>query len=516
MLLGNLLFRTAQQFGARPSFDHGGQAFCWDETLDRVRRVARALADAGVERIAILGHNSIEYHELTFAAGMAGVAFVPLNTRLADAELEALLGQAGPGLLFADAAHLARAAALARAVPAVRQVICWDAHAASAAGVTGYASLLACPPADPAAVPADRDWAIVFTGGTTGLPKGVRVPRAGFTFNLQHILRDLAWGGSPRFLQVTPLFHLAALGPAYAVTAWGGCHYLLPQFDLEAMLDMLARHRIETVALVPTMIGWLVRHPRIADYALHDLRAIGYGASGIQEPVLRRALELFPGLKFNQFYGQTESSGGLATLAPEDHDLARPHLLTSAGRPLIGVRLGIFDEAGHELPRGAWGEICARSPGLFAGYLAHPEQTRAALRGGWLRTGDIGYLDDEGFLHVTDRLKDMIVTGGENVSSSEVENAIASHPGVAQVAVVAAPDPEWGERVHAFVRRAAGGAVSRDELVAHCRTRIAGYKCPKTIDFLDEDLPLSAVGKIRKDVLRARIGAVTPTGAQID
>ncbi|QMW24197.1 class I adenylate-forming enzyme family protein [Sandaracinobacteroides saxicola] len=497
MLLGNLLFRTAQLHGDGPAFAGCAQMWHWEESLQRIRRLASGLLAARPGRVAILAHNSVAYLELSFALPMAGIPMVPLNTRLAAPELRQLIADANPGLLIADGAHAELARALADE-QGCELLLVEDENSAS------WQALMADTPADPVPTDEREDWAIIYTGGTTGLPKGVRVTRAGFGFNLQHILRDLDWGPRPRFLQVTPLFHLAALGPGFAVAAWGGCQHLLPQFSIDGLVDALERHRIEATALVPTMITWLVGRDDLGSRDLSTLRAIGYGASAIPEAVLRRALERFPGLRFNQFYGQTEASGGLATLRATDHDLAHPTRLRAAGQPVVGVRLAILDEQGGEVPRGTWGEVCAQTPGLFAGYLNNPEATAFATRDGWLHTGDVGFIDEEGYLHITDRLKDMIVTGGENVSSSEVESAILRHDAVREAAVVAAPDPEWGERVHAFVSLKPGAALDHAALVAHCRTLIAGYKCPRSSDISETPLPLSAVGKIRKDLLRAR------------
>lgn len=511
MFLANLIFRTAQVYGQSPSFADGTRTFTWTQSLDRIRRLAAALhRSAGGGRIAIMAQNSIEYAEATFAAGIAGVPFVPMNTRLSFDEHRQLLQQAAPALLLKDGSFDGIVSDLRPHLPSVRDVVALD----GAGHGIAYDDFIDTAPIDPVPTSEADDWAIIFTGGTTGLPKGVRVPRRGFAFNLQHILRDLDWGIQPRMLQVTPMFHLAALGPGFAVAGWGGCQRIVPRFDLEDMLRIMAAERINAVALVPTMIAWLVNNERLGDHDLSALRGIGYGASAIHEPVLRKALSLFPGLKFNQFYGQTEASAGLSTLIGSDHDPDAPtsHRLRSAGRPLVGVRVGIFDEAGAEQPRGAWGEVCAKTPGLFNGYLGNEAATAAALRDGWLRTGDIGYLDEDGYLFITDRLKDMIVTGGENVSSSEVENALASHPAVALVAVVAAPDPIWGERIHAFVQLRTGQFADEAALAAHCRERIAGYKCPRSMAISHDPLPLSSVGKVKKDVLRARLSEESTHG----
>jgi long-chain acyl-CoA synthetase len=255
------------------------------------------------------------------------------------------------------------------------------------------------------------------------------------------------------------------------------------------------------------MIGWLVNRPDLDHFDLSSLRYMGYGASAVPEPVIRRALELFPQLTFNQFYGQTEAGGGAVTLRAHQHSLdpSLSHRLRSAGQPINGARVEIQDEGGAEVPRGTWGEICIRSDGLFSGYLNNPERTAQALRDGWLHTGDVGFMDEDGFVYVTDRLKDMIVTGGENVSSSEVEDVILQHPAVASAAVVACPDSDWGERVHAVVVLREGAEVTESEIIDFCRGRIANYKRPKSVSLQREPLPMSAVGKVRKDLLRSRL-----------
>ncbi|MBK6708303.1 MAG: AMP-binding protein [Sphingomonadales bacterium] len=504
MFLANIPFRTAQIYGDSPAFADETREFCWRESLERIRRLAGALSTrASGSRVAILAQNSIEYVEMSFAAAIAGVPFVPMNTRLAPAEYRQLLATAAPSIIMTDRDFAPLVRELLPDLPSVREVVTWGMDGE----VIPYEDFITAKAIDPVPCADADDWAIIFTGGTTGLPKGVRVTRGGMAFNVQHILRDLDWGSQPRFLQLTPMFHLAALGPGLAVAAWGGRQFVARRFELESMLEIMHRERIHSVALVPTMIAWLVGHERLDRYDLSALRGIGYGASAIHLPVLRKALDLFPGLHFNQFYGQTEASGGLSTLVASDHqpDAPTSHRLRSAGRPLIGARVGIFDSEGNSLPNGATGEVCAQTPGLFAGYLGNDEATRAALRDGWLRTGDVGHMDDDGYLYITDRIKDMIVTGGENVSSSEVESAIAAHPAVAQVAVVAAPDPLWGERIHAFIELREGAFASEAEIAGHCRELIAAYKCPKSMTIGTEPLPLSSVGKIKKDVLRARL-----------
>lgn len=508
MYLTNSLFSAAQRHASAPSAILGAERFTWADTCARVRRLAGALTAQGLapgDRLAVLALNGIEYLELTYAAPLAGVTLVPLNTRLSAAELQAqIIDCKAAGLIFDDA-NAANAGALTGL--GLRWIAALGAQGAGA-GCTAYGDLIAAgEPADQTAREREAIWAIIYTGGTTGPPKGVMLSHRAITHDVTQVLGDLRWGERVRFLQATPLFHLAGLGPSYAVSALGGAHHFLPVFAMDDFLALMADRRIQATALVPTMIGWLVNHPRLAAYDLSAFKHLGYGASAIPEPVLRKAMSLFPGLALAQFYGQTEVCGALTSLRAEHHDLApdKAHRLRAAGLPRPGVRVEIRDDAGAEVARGVWGEITGRSEGVFSGYLNQPALTAAILSDGWVRTGDVGYMDEDGFVYVTDRLKDMIVTGGENVSSSEVESVLARHPGVLQAAVIAAPDATWGERVHAVVSVRPGDPLTEEELIEFCRMSMSGFKRPRSAEIRQTPLPMSAVGKIRKDLLRQEL-----------
>lgn len=355
--------------------------------------------------------------------------------------------------------------------------------------------------------------ALIYTGGTTGLPKAVIHSRRNMAYYISCFLHDLSADPDARLILNTPLFHLSGLGPMYALTLFAATIVLLPSFSSEAHLEILARYRCTHTILVPTTISWMLDHPELDSHDLSSLKHIIYGTAPITVALLRRMLEKFPGLKFTQIYGQTEICGAISILWPKDHSLDSDcsHRLRSAGQPHFTVRVRIVDEEGKDVPAGTAGEIAADSDGVFGGYLNNPGQTDRSLRDGWLFTGDAGYMDEDGFLYITDRIKDMIVSGGENVASSEPENAIATHPGVAQVAVIGLPDEKWGERVHAVVVAREGYRLSAEEIIAHCREHIAGYKCPKSVDIRSEPLPLSGVGKVKKDILRKEYtGGISP------
>jgi long-chain acyl-CoA synthetase len=300
------------------------------------------------------------------------------------------------------------------------------------------------------------------------------------------------------------MFHLADGAMTFLVTLRGGSHCFLARFDPVAMMELIARHKVTMTLIVPTMVNMLVNHPDVGKHDLTSLERLIYGASPMPEAVIRRALEVLPQTRFNQAYGQSEASPGLTLMPHEYHSFEGPFAgrLKAAGRALAGVEVVILDHEDREVPRGTVGEVCARGNAVMLGYWQQPELTARTLRNGWLHTGDGGYMDELGFVFIVDRVKDMIITGGENVYSAEVEEAVYSHPAVAECAVIGVPDPQWGERVHAVVRCKAGQEVSEAELIGHCRARIAGYKLPRSVSFTETPLPLSGAGKILKTELR--------------
>ncbi len=278
------------------------------------------------------------------------------------------------------------------------------------------------------------------------------------------------------------MFHMADQAVGYVGVLQRACHVIMPAFNPVAVMEAIQRHRIDTALLVPTMIQMLVHHPDAGKYDLSSLRHLIYGASPIQEKVLQDTMALLPGVKLFQAYGQTELAPVVSILGPEHHSAqgAAAGMLRSCGRATLGVELRIVDAQGHEVPRGTVGEIAARGPNMMQGYWNKPEQTKAALPGdGWLRTGDGAYMDDKGYVFIVDRVKDMIVTGGENVFSAEVENALATHPAVAMCAVIGIPDEQWGEAVHAVVVPKAGAAPAPADLIAHCKTLHCRLQVPE-------------------------------------
>ncbi|MFO1425612.1 MAG: long-chain-fatty-acid--CoA ligase [Steroidobacteraceae bacterium] len=481
----------------------------WSELRERIARTAGVLRGLGVrdgDRVAIISANSDFYCQYLFAVAWAGGVITPVNARLTAPEALYWLQDSGATIVFVDAPFV-------ELIERIRSQLGSQVHAfvyvgadAAPAGYHDLAALLATTqPVPDAGRQGDDLYAIYYTGGTTGRSKGVMLTHGGLLVNVMQWTMTIGVTGVDRMLIVAPMFHMVAALNCIVAALIAGSAVILPRFDAELVLRTIAEQRVTKAALVPAMLDSLVSSPDARRWDLSSLKRISYGGAPMPESLLRRALELLPQTRFFQIYGQTEGGPNISCLAPEDHVLSGPGTehLRSAGKPLPAVDVGIFDENGNRLALGQRGEICVRSPGLSPGYWNKPEETRAARRGDWLRTGDVGYFDAGGFLYIVDRLKDMIVTGGVNVYSAEVENALHAHPAVAECAVIGVPDARWGERVHAIVRLVEGAQCPAEQLMAHCRTLLADFKRPRSIDIVTQPLPRSAANKILKQELRA-------------
>jgi acyl-CoA synthetase (AMP-forming)/AMP-acid ligase II len=345
---------------------------------------------------------------------------------------------------------------------------------------------------------------IYYTGGTTGFPKGVMLSHANLLHSALYGLPDFGSDNEAVYLHAAPMFHLADGSLGVGVTLAGATHVFIPAFDPEATLRAIDTYRVTGILLVPTMLQMLFDHPRFADYDISSLALIVYGASPMPQALLERIMQTIPEMQLVQGYGQTELAPICTLLMPEDHQLDGPlvHRRGSVGRPVVGVEVKIVDEELNSVATGETGQIAVRGNNTMMGYWNKPEQTAATLVDGWVLTGDAGYFDEDGYLYLMDRVKDMIITGGENVFSVEVENALTSHPGVQMAAVIGIPSEEWGEAVHGIVIADPDNTPTEKELIAHCKERIAGYKCPKGITFRSEEFPLSGAGKVLKTELR--------------
>ncbi|MDD2546188.1 MAG: long-chain fatty acid--CoA ligase [Burkholderiaceae bacterium] len=485
-----------------------GQGLRWTfaQFQDRVARLAGALQGLGMQagdRVGMLAQNGVRSVEFFQGTWWGGGVVNPVNTRWSAREIAYSLDDCDTRILLVDA-HFAALAATLPGLSASLQTLVYCGEGPAPTGMLSYEALLAAAPAVPDALRQGDDLAaVMYTGGTTGQPKGVMLSQANFyTGTLSGIAASPRRPGGVG-LVVSPLFHVAGCALSLQLMRRLFPQVILPAFEEVQVLQTLQDEGVTELFLVPTMVKRLIEHPRFADFDRSSLRNISYGAAPIDATLLSQAMAAFPGVQFSQSYGMTELSPTVSTVGPDEHlpgpDQAR--WLRSAGRAVPIAELRIVDPEDRELPTGQIGEICARGPMVMQGYWNKPAETAEALRGGWLHTGDSGYLDEEGYLYVVDRIKDMIVSGGENVYSAEVENVLARLPQVSMCAVIGVPDARWGERVHAVIVLRPGAVLDEAHIAAHCRAFIAGYKCPRSVEFRTE-LPLSAAGKLLKFNLR--------------
>jgi acyl-CoA synthetase (AMP-forming)/AMP-acid ligase II len=507
MLLHSFLdYWAREQPDAEFAVQHG-QSTTYAQASDAVNQLANAFLGSGLhqgDRIAILAKNRVEYVLIYFAASKAGIVPVPLNYRLSPPQWAAILADAQPRLLIAEQEFIDAIEAIRGDLPTVQRFVTFDAP--SVQGWQQYEHWVADQPPVAVSVQLDADGDLyqMYTSGTTGLPKGALLTHSSVIANITQI--SLAHRGAPgeRSLVVLPLFHAAAVPTTFSSLFWGGALYILEQFDPAEVVRALSEERISFATLVPAMIQTcLLAVPDLAERRYEHLRTIYYGASPISEQTLQRAMRIFP-CGFIQSYGMTEATQAVAFLLPADHRHAmsgQPQLLLSAGRAAVGTEVQIVGPNDTPLPAGVLGEIVVRGPQLMKGYWNRPQETAATLRDGWLHTGDAGMLDEMGYLYVQDRIKDMIVSGGENVYPSVVENVLYQHPEVAEVAVIGVPDERWGETVKALVVLQTGAAASADELIVFCRDKLAGFERPRSVDFV-QALPRTPTGKVLKRLLR--------------
>lgn len=493
------LHRSLQRHPGKDALIHLGvgapRRLRFDALVSGVSRLAAALAGNGVrcgDRVALLGPNDDRLVQALLACWWLGAVACPLNTRWSAPELAGALTDSAAALLLVDES-------LTHLVPQPElPLLTLDAFAAQGREHSELPDTR---------TGGDALAAILYTGGTTGRAKGVMLSHGNFW--AATVARGAELPNSPDSvaLLVAPLFHVAGLGRLLGQLIVGGTSITLARFQPDRVLHAIEHHAVSDIVVVPTMLQSLLDAPEFRRERVQGLTRVAFGAAPMPPDLLGRALDELPMAQFFQAYGMTETAGAVCMNPPDNHRAAAraQGLVNSVGRAGLGSEIRVVDVEGHEVLRGEVGEVVVRGPMVMSGYWLQPQTTQAAFRDGWLRTGDAGRMDESGHLFIVDRLKDMIISGGENVYGAEVETVLRGHPAVAQAAVVGVPDARWGEAVHAVVVLRTGSApIESDTLREWCRQRLAGYKCPRAFSFVPE-LPLSGAGKVLKSVLREQL-----------
>ena len=500
-----LVRRAAQTNGNAIATLDGERSQTWKEFVVRVAAFGGGLQKLGIANgdCAAILLNSDRYFEFMFAVPWAGGVFQPVNTRLAGPEVTYWLTDSEAKVVFVDTSFVPLIEKIRGDLPHVEHFVFID-DGDVPASYRSYTDLVSAAPIPDAGREGDDVAGLFYTGGTTGRSKGVMLSHANLVVNALQAFSVFDMSPTDKVLHVAPMFHIADAFVCLMTAATAGSNFFQPAFDPVSTMKGVQEYSIDRMLLVPTMINMFVNHPEVENFDLKSLSQILYGASPMPEPVIKKAMEILPHTQFYQAYGQTEAAPCITLLDAGRHTFEGPLAgkMKSAGQAIAGVELAVLDEKGAPVETGVVGEVCMKGPNVMLGYRNMEEQTNNTIVDGWLHTGDGGYLDEDGFLFIVDRVKDMIVSGGENVYSAEVENAIYQHDAVAQCAVIGIPSEKWGEQVHVIVVPKEGMDVSEDDLIAHCKTLIAGFKCPRSVSYQSAPLPLSGAGKILKTELR--------------
>jgi long-chain acyl-CoA synthetase len=503
--VGEMLRWRTQQTPDQVAIRHAGRAMTYRELDRRANMVANALLRSGLQprqRVVVLDQGHDQFFEVVFGIAKAGGVFTPVNWRLAAPEIAYVINDAQAPFLFVGEVFAQTVDGIEGDLAAVRHIVRWGD--ALDAEWTGYDEFLAgAPDTDPRrdTPEADTAWQL-YTSGTTGHPKGAEITHLNLSETASR--GALGFGGIQTGdvgLVCMPLYHIGGSGWALCLALAGATMVVTREANPGEILELIPRYGINHAFMVPALMNFLLQPPRCRETDFGSLKTILYGAAPIPEELLKASIKTF-GCRLIQAYGLTETTGAVVLLPAWDHTVGSPRL-RACGLPIFGCEVRIVDEHGTLCGPHEVGEILIKGASVMKGYWNRPDDTAQAIRDGWFHSGDAGYLDADGYLYIHDRVKDMIVSGGENVYPAEVESVLFAHPGVADVAVVGVPDERWGETVKAVVVRAAGSTVTADELITHCQGKLAGYKRPRSVDFV-ETLPRNPTGKILKRELRAK------------
>jgi acyl-CoA synthetase (AMP-forming)/AMP-acid ligase II len=501
----------------RPAMAFEGKTYTYAELGDRVNRLANALLGLGVKKgdmVAILQVNTNQYVEAYFATAKTGAVYVPLNFRAKADELSYMISNCEANVLLVGERYVDMARSLGQELPNVQHIISLDGKQD---GMLYYEDLIASASADEVIPDVDDNdvTILMYTAGTTGRPKGVPLSHNSFSTYVLENVTPVDPEIEETNLLTVPLYHVAGTQAVMAAVYGGRTLAMMRQFEVKEWMKLVQEQKANRAMLVPTMLKRVIDDPDFGKYDLSSLKVVTYGAAPMPFEVIKKAIEVLPGVMFINAFGQTETASTITSLGPDDHVLTGSEeekakklkrLQSSIGRPMADVQIKIVDENGKELLRGEVGEIMAKGPRVMSGYWKDEEKTKKALTpDGWLHTGDKGYMDEEGYIYLAGRGDDMIIRGGENISPEEVENALYAHPAVEEAAVIAVPDPDWGQEPKAIVVAKKGQKVTAEELMEFCRQRLSSFKRPRYVAFVDE-LPRTSTGKVLKRDLRDKHG----------
>ena len=509
MSVVNGLKQSLERYPDKVAAVCGDVRLTFQELDERVNRLSNALARLGLtrtDRAAILSFNCHRFLELYYGVAQLGAVVVPINFRLQAPEVKYIVNHSGSRILALDPALVSLIEPIRGELQSIEHFILISDE--DREGYLNYERLLSNEDSKyhGPEISDDELLGLFYTSGTTAEPKGVMLSHKNMLSNIKHSEGVYNYLPEDIYLHAAPMFHLADGAAVFSHTSRGATQAFIPRFDPKQVLETVARERVSLLLLVPTMLNFVLQQPDLESYDLASLRHLTYGASPIAPDLLKRAMKVL-NCEFGQGYGLTEASPLLTVLKHEDHlvtDDKSAKRLTSCGKPVDGVDVRVINEECSDVRPGEVGEIIARGANIMVGYWKRPDETEDTVRDGWLHTGDLATVDEDGYIYLVDRKKDMIVTGGENVYSTEVEAVLYEHPSIKEAAVIPIPDRDWGEAVHACIAVRDGKQVTAEELEEFCRERLANYKVPRSIEFIEGELPKGGTGKILKKQLKER------------